>query len=216
MGLLLTSLVIAGFGLTMIKEGRSPTDLPFLFHLHAVTYLAWFLLFIFQVKLIGERNYNLHKKLGYGSILVVIAMLITGFLVASASYARGRSPIPDTTIQQFMSFPIFDLLALFIFYCLGVLNRSNARFHKHCLLIATIAIMDPGIARLSLSLGVPPLTIFLHVGLVVLVMIHDWQKSRSIHVITWLGLAYVILRIIFIFTVATTEGWASLVDSIFS
>jgi hypothetical protein len=115
-----------------------------------------------------------------------------------------------------MSLPLLDLVGLSIFYTLAVFNRSKAILHKHCMLIASIAIMDPGIARIALSLGVPPLAILFHIGLIALVMIHDKRIAGKINVITWLGLAFVVLRAVFIFTVASTEGWASLMDSIYS
>jgi hypothetical protein len=76
MGLLLIVLVIADFSSMMFKEDRSPLDLPFLFHIHGAVYIAWFLLFILQTKLISNLNYNLHKKLGYSSIATVIGMFV--------------------------------------------------------------------------------------------------------------------------------------------
>jgi hypothetical protein len=215
MGLLLTVLVIIGFGSAMIKGEKSPLDLPLLFHIHALVYMAWFLLFILQTKLISHHKYNLHKNLGYSSIFIVIAMLVTGFLMSITSYERGTSPVPGTTIEQFMSFPLLDLSGLFIFYLLGILNRSKAMTHKHCMLICSIAIMDPAIARLGMSLGVPPLILLIHIGLVALVMIYDKRSAGKIHFITWMGLAFIILRLAFIFTIGGTEAWASLMNSIY-
>ena len=215
MGMLLVVLVIAGFGSIMFKEDRSPFDLPFLFHIHAAVYISWFLLFILQTKLISNHNYNLHKKLGYSSIALVIGMLVTSFLMSATSYSRGTSPIPDTTIQQFMSLPLLDLVGLIVFYTLGVFNRSKAILHKHCMLICSIAIMDPALARFTLSLGVPPLAVLFHIGLIALVMTYDKRNAGTINVITWLGLAFVVLRSVFFFTVAGTESWASLMDAIY-
>lgn len=215
MGLLLLSLVIIGFGSVMIITGRTPDDFPIVFHLHGAAYIAWFLLFIVQAKLIGQSNYDLHKKLGYSSLAILAAMLVTGFLVAASSYARGTSPVPDTTIQNFLAFPMIDLMGLTIFYILGVLNRKNALFHKHAMLITSIAIMDPAIARIAISLGVMPLALLLHIGLIILVMLHDSKTQGRIHFITWMGLAYVVLRVVFIFTIGATEQWAALMDSMF-
>lgn len=87
--------------------------------------------------------------------------------------------------------------------------------HKHCMLICSIAIMDPAIARLGMSLGVPPLILLIHIGLVALVMIYDKRSAGKIHFITWMGLAFIILRLAFIFTIGGTEAWASLMNSIY-
>lgn len=216
MGLLLITLVIVGFGSAMFNAGKSPLELPLLFHIHALVYIAWFMLFIIQTKLISKHNYNLHKNLGYSSILLVISMLVTAFFMSAVSYSRGTSPIPNTTLEQFMSFPLLDLSGLIIFYLLGVFNRSKANIHKHCMLITSIAIMDPAIARLAMSIGAPPLAILIHIGLVVLVMLYDKRSTGKINLITWLGLAFVVLRIVFFLTIATTEEWALFMDMIYA
>jgi hypothetical protein len=214
MGLLMLVLVLTGFASAAFVRGTSPLDLPLLFHLHGIVFIAWFLLFINQARLIGNKAYVQHKKLGYASLVVVAVMLVTGVLMAAGSYQRGWSPVPDSTIQQFLAFPLLDLSGFLLFFTLGVINRGNGIFHKHCMLIASIAMLDPALARLALSIGVMPLALLLHVGLVGTVMVHDRRTVGKIHVITWAGLAFVILRLAFFFTIATSGAWASLMDGI--
>jgi hypothetical protein len=83
------------------------------------------------------------------------------------------------------------------------------------MLLAGIAILDPAVARLAIVIGVVPVALLLHVGMVVLVMVHDRRTAGAIHIITWAGLAYVFLRLVLLFTVATTPAWASMMDRIF-
>lgn len=215
MGLLLLALVIAGFGSAAVMRGSNPAELPLIYHLHGLSYLLWFSLFILQANLIGKANYALHKKLGYASMLVFASMVVSAILVTTASYERGTSPVPGTSMQQFLAFPVQDILGLMFFYTMGVLTRGKALLHKHCMLMACIAIMDPALARMSFFLGFPPLTTLLHVGLVGLVIFHDRRTAGKVHPVTWMGLAFVILRVVFIFTVAATPGWESLMDRIF-
>ena len=215
MGLLMLTLVVAGFASAASVRGTSPLELPLLFHLHGIVFMAWFLLFINQARLIGNKHYVQHKKLGYASVIVVAVMMVTGVLIATASYQRGFSPVPEVNIQQFMAFPLVDLAGLLLFFTLGVLNRGNGLFHKHCMLIASIAILDPALARLAFTIGFMPLALLLHVGLVGVVMVYDRRSAGSIHVITWAGLAIVILRLVFIFIIGASEAWASLIDGIF-
>lgn len=216
MGMLLLALLVAGFGSAAFIQGRSLMELPVIFHMHGAVFIAWYLLFINQARLIGGGNHALHKKLGYSSVAIVTLMIVTGFMVSSHSFDRGLSPIPDTTIQQFMAFPMMDLVGILIFYTLGVAKRGDALFHKHCMLIMSIAIMDPGIARLAISFGFPPLAILVHIGLVIMVMMYDRRTAGKIHMITWAGLAYVILRVVFIFTAGASEPWANLMNRMFA
>jgi hypothetical protein len=215
MGLLMLALVVAGFASAAVVRGSSPLELPTLFHVHGLVFIAWFLFFINQARLIGNHSYAQHKKLGLFSLVIVAAMLVTGTMMAGVSFQRGISPVPDTTIQQFMALPLADLFGLLLFYTLGVLNRGNGLFHKHCMLMAGISIMDPGIARIAIVIGFMPIAMLLHLGLVGIVMVHDRRTNGAIHVITWAGLAFVILRLVFIFTVGASSQWASLMDGIF-
>lgn len=215
MGILLLFLVIVGFGSAMFSSDTNPLTLPILYHIHAIFYLAWFSLFIIQARLIGFKKFARHKTLGYSSIFVIIGMLVTGIMMSAHSYVRGVSPVPDITLQNFLAFPMIDALGLVIFFSLGVLNRHNPNFHKHCMLIMSIVIMDPAIARLAMSLGFMPAALLIHIGLVVLVIWRDKRVDRRVHLITWLGLSWVILRLVFIFVVGATTGWASLMDMLF-
>ena len=215
MGILLVVLVLAGFGFTAIGREISPLDLPLLFHIHAFAYLAWFVLYIVQTSLIAKRNHNTHRRLGYLSLLVIPAMLVTGFMMSMTSYDRGISPIPDTTIQQFMVFPLMDLFGLVLFFTIAFLNRHIALTHKHAMLLMSIAIMDPAVARLSFALGFPPAALLMHIGLVIMVIAYDRKTYQKVHWVTWLGLVYVIIRPIFIFTVGASEGWANLMDGMY-
>ena len=215
MGILLLALVIAGFGSMAIMRGVSPFELPLLFHLHGIIFILWYCLFIYQTNLINKQNYALHKKLGYTSILLVLAMLVTGFLMAAGSYARGTSPVPNMTVQNFLAFPLLDLFGLVFFYSIGVLNRKIPLAHKHAMLIMSIAMMDPALARLSFFIGFPPLALLLHILLIGIVIFYDRKSMGKVHYVTWLGLTYVIVRIIFIFTAASSEAWANMMNAIF-
>lgn len=215
MGVALLLIVIAGFGSAMLVRQTTPLDFPLIFHLHAAVYLAWFTLFIVQTKLIKQQNYLIHRRLGFSSIALVVAMVVTGFLLSTISYSRGVSPVPNTTIQQFIALPLLDLTGLIIFVTLGFINRAKADTHKHCMLMASIAILDPAIARFTISLGVPPLAILLHVGLVLIVALYDKRSAAKVNIITWCGLAFVILRIAFVFTIAGSSAWASFVTAVY-
>lgn len=215
MSLLLLTLVILGFGLAALSRGSNPADMPVLYHLHGLVYITWFALFVIQTHLIGKNNRGLHKKLGYSSVVLVICMLVTGFMMTEHSYVRGVSPIPDMTIQQFLVLPVIDLLGLSLFFSFAILQRNRPLVHKHSMLLSCILIMDPAIARLSFAMGFPPAALLIHVSLVGLVIIHDRRTYGKVHPVTWLGLTWLFLRVVFIFTIGTTETWKNLMDGFF-
>ncbi len=215
MGLLLVALAIGGFTVATILRGNSPLDFPLYVHLHGFIYLSWLALFVFQANLIGQKSYRLHRRLGYLSVLIVSGMIITGVMMINFAYQRGISPIPNTTVQQFLVYPAMDLVGLLGFYLIGVINKHKAELHKHCMLIATIAIMDPALGRIAEASHIPPLGLLLHFGLVGLVMRHDRNTTGAIHIISWLGLLFVLVRVISLFTVGATEAWETMINQLF-
>lgn len=215
MGFVLLGLVIAGFGLAAIIRGQNPFDLALIFHFHGIIYLCWFVLFIVQVSLIGN-NKALHMKLGKMSLVIVTLMLVTGWLMARGSFERGISPIPGISIQQFMAFPFFDLLGLLVFYGLGLARRFDADFHKRAMLLSLIAIIDPATARIGISMGFEPFPLVASVLLVGAVIWHDRAISNRVHMITWLGFAWIFIRVAFVFGVASSNLWADVANTLFS
>lgn len=216
MGIVMLSLVLVGFGAAALVRGLNPTELPALFHIHALAYIGWFGLFIYQASLIGRSNRTLHITLGKLSLALVVTMLVTGWLMAKGSFARGVSPIPDISIQQFTAFPLFDLLGLAVFYSVALAKRSDAEFHKRAMLLALVAIMDPAMARIGMGIGFPPFPLIGSLLLIAAVMWHDRRVLHRVHLITWFGFAWVFLRLSFVFGLAATDEWAGIANVLFS
>lgn len=215
MGLLLLSLVIIGFGSSAVINNKNPFELPLLFHIHAVSYISWFVLFIYQASLINKANYNLHRRIGYSSFAVVIMMLISGYLIAAHSFAGGEGPIPIFTVEQFMLMPSLDLISISIFFSIAIYNKNNPITHKHAMLLMSIAIMDPAVARIAASVGFPPLLILLHISLVILVIVYDRKTLNKVNWVTWLCLGYVVARPVLIFTLGASDVWAHIANTIY-
>ncbi len=216
MSLLLLGLVILGFGANSFALGLSPLDMPWLFHIHGVTYLLWFILLVVQTRLIANSNRLLHKMLGLSSLVIIPMMVATAFMMSGVSYDRGISPIPDMQIQQFMALPMLDIVAIILFYAIAFLNRHTPLTHKHGMIVLSVVIMDPALTRLGIVLGFPPLGLILHLMLIGMVILHDRKTYQKIHWLSWFGLVYIIARPVFLMTVAGTEGWTNLIDGLFA
>ncbi|MDG1836468.1 MAG: hypothetical protein P8J22_13275, partial [Pseudomonadales bacterium] len=64
MGLLLTAIVISGFGASALSLPEGPASLPLLYHIHGLIFLTWFVLFTLQASLIRNQRPVLHQALG--------------------------------------------------------------------------------------------------------------------------------------------------------
>lgn len=216
LGLLTLCLVLAGFGGSALRHGKSPADLPLLFHVHATIYVGWYLFYLYQVSLISNKKRQMHKALGYTSVVLVLAMLFTGVLMMSDAWERGATPGPQISTAHLMALATTDLVALSVFYTIGVLYRHKPLMHKHAILMTGIAISPPGLARLALVIDFPPAFLLFYFGLIGLLMRHDRRATGKIHPIAWAGVVYMVLRIIFVATVSDTESWGSLMHQLFS
>ncbi len=211
MGAVMLILVILGFGSAALARGQNPLDLPLLYHLHGVIFIAWFVLFIVQASLIGRDHRSLHIALGKFSLVVVALMLVTGVLMAGDALERGVSAIPGVSIEQFVAFPISDLTGLVVFYTLAIARRADAVFHKRAMLLALVAIMDPATARCGIVWGFPPFPLVASLALIGALIWHDRRVLGRVHGLTWFGLFWIFLRPAFVFGFAATDLWIDLI-----
>ena len=86
MGLLLTAIVILGFGASALSLPEGPASLPLLYHLHGLIFLTWFVLFTLQASLIRYQRPVLHQVLGRFSLIQAVAMLLAGYLMMRSAY----------------------------------------------------------------------------------------------------------------------------------
>jgi hypothetical protein len=211
MGLLLIVLLFLGFT-PYIKHrvdtgsGFSPTLIA-----HTITHLGWYVLFAFQAWLISNKNMKLHMTLGKASIGLAIAMTITGFLMMKGSFIAGSNGGTPFTTDHFIILPFMDLVVFAVAYPLAVINRKEPLTHKHYMLMASILIMDPALARIGLTLGFIPIGLLLHFSLIAVVAGYDRKTLGAIHTATKVGFGLLVVRYAAIFLVGPTEAWASFV-----
>lgn len=97
MGLMVLALVFAGFAPSFFLRGMVKPYFPLrpmspLVIVHAIASTAWVLLFIVQGGLISARQHRWHKRLGFVSIALAVAMVVLGFMVAVQLAVRGGAP----------------------------------------------------------------------------------------------------------------------------
>jgi len=148
--LLLTVLIWAalasGFGFDMARLNRlGKLHFSILVHIHIVVYTAWIVLFTTQILLLRTKNLAVHKKLGLVSLGLIPLMVKFGFiaayLVAKRDYGTPNSDLHFICVQ-FGNVFIFTTLA-----GAGLYLRKNYVAHKRLMILATIALTEPGFSR---------------------------------------------------------------------
>ena len=188
-----------------------PTLTP-LIHLHSLLFTAWVVLFLVQVRLVAAKRIALHRRLGVGGAVLAAGMVGLGTLTAIHGAVRGVAPF-GIDPRRFLIVPLFAV-ALFALYAIaGILARRDPQAHKRFMLLATIALLPPAIARWVLLLGLGPPVVFAVAALLLVpLVVWDLRTLRRLHPVTlWAGSLLLIsgpLRL----ALSRTDAWLAIAD----
>jgi hypothetical protein len=204
---------LAGFARTYFLRpllpvlAPAPMALTPLIHVHGLLFTGWVLLLLVQVRLVAAKRITSHRRLGVAGAAMAGLMVVVGTLTALYGVVRGVAPF-GIDPRRFLIVPLFSILLFVVFVVAGVRARRDPQSHKRLMLLATIAVLPPAIARWVLLLGLGPPVVFA-VATLLLVPIVAWDlKTRQrLHPVTlWGGLLLVVsgpLRL----ALAQTDGW---------
>lgn len=175
--------VFAGFARTYYLKGVFGTPaIPELVHVHGIVMTSWFLLFLVQVGLVATRRTNIHRKVGVGGTVLAALMVTVSVATAISAARRGVSPGPPPLV--FLVIPLGDLLVFSILVAAGISLRKKLATHKRLMLMASMGILTPAIARIPLEFIATggPLVFFGLTDLVILAVVAiDTVRNRRLH-----------------------------------
>jgi FtsH-binding integral membrane protein len=212
--ILLTALL--GFARTYFLRPLLPASaqsgLTPLIHLHAILFTSWVMFFLLQVRLIAHRRVDLHRKLGIGGALLATLMTVVGVMTALHGVLRGVAPF-GMEPRRFLVVPLAAIGLFVLMTAAALVFRRDPQRHKRFMLLGTIALLPPAIARWAVLLGVGPLLILAVSMLFIVPMaVWDWRTRHRLHPVTlWGGLLLLLsgpARLAF----AQTDVWARIAD----
>ena len=214
MGWILMVLVVLGFGIVQVLTPELTSPMRLTLALHTLIFLSWFALLIIQPRLIDQRNFARHKQIGQLSIGVAIALVLIGLIVTREAYQSPGWSIAGMSPQSSVMFPFTDMVFFAVLYWLAIAKRKDANTYKRLMLFAGIIMLDPALARLFRTLGMPPQFLSaVEIGLVIAILMHDRKSLGRFHGATWFGAALVVATYPLVFGVSQTEAWTGLVTS---
>lgn len=213
MAALVGAVVFLGFARSYYLRPLMPgtASLPSLtplIHVHALLFSAWIALLVLQARLVAARRIDLHRRLGLAGVALAVLMLVVGALVALHGVVRGVSP-GGMDPRRFLAFPLFALIVFALLSFAGVRARREAQSHKRLMLLATIALLPPALARwliFSLGLG-PPVVLAISTLFVLPLVAWDLATRRRLHPATLWGGLLVIASGPLRFAIALTDAW---------
>jgi len=153
MALAMALIVFIGFAPTYYLAPWNPALQPLrpIVHLHGAFCTAWILLLVAQALLIGFRRPDIHKLLGGAGLAVAAGILITGIVVALTAQRRVHTDLTAGTMADpyvFLVYPMFAIGLFAAFAIAGLLNRRRPEVHKRLMLLATMSLTVPALARI--------------------------------------------------------------------
>ena len=140
--------VLVGFAPTFyLRPLYSTHSLPIVLYVHGTVLSCWFILTVLQGWLIRTKRYQLHRQIGI-AIAVYAALVVAMGLVADLRMASEIRTAQDG--DNFVVWGNFFSLVLFTSYVLlAVVLRKRSDAHKRLILLASISIVGPALARFT-------------------------------------------------------------------
>ncbi len=211
MAIVAALLVFAGFARTYFLKGYfgAPPLSP-LVHLHGLVFTSWILLFVGQATLVAAKRTDIHRRLGVAGGILAVLLVVVGAVTAIAAAKRGVTPPGGPPPLIFLAIPLGDLLVFTILIAAGFYFRARSEIHKRLMLVATIGILTPAIARLPFAfiLKTGPLAFFGLTDLVLVAcLLYDVAARRRVHPAFLWGGGVLLLSQPLRLVVAGTNAW---------
>ena len=215
MALAMAAAIFAGFAPTWFLRAyfQPPEALSPLRIIHGVAFTLWVALFVTQTSLVAAHRRDIHRKLGWWGAGLAVVMLVLGWTLAVQKLREGATPIPEISPAVFFSLPTAGLVAFALLVVLGILNRKRSDYHKRYLLVATIVLLAPAIARLP-HMGPPPVFFALTDIFLLALIAYDFYQRGRVHRATWIGAALLIGSQAFPMTIGMTPQWQAFANSL--
>lgn len=204
------AVIFLGFARTYyLKEFFATPPLPWLLHLHGAVMTAWMTLFIGQTTLVEKGRTDIHRRLGVAGGILAAAIIIIGPAVAIRGVRLGHHA-PGTNPLGFLVIPLGDIVVFGTLVGAALWYRHRPELHKRLMLVATLAILPPGVSRWPLHLPKTPLVFFGIPDLVLLACIaYDYMKTRHLNRAFLLGGLLLIASHSLRLMLSGTSAWLS-------
>ena len=220
LSVLLLSFLLLGFAPTLyLRAFTDPEPIPAYLHVHGVVLTSWYVWLVVQTSMVRTGRTATHRRLGVIGAVIGAAAVIAGPMATLGVVARLReagfdwdtdmSALSELGVQgvpmlNFASQVVWgNLASIAVFAGLltaAILLRRTPQAHKRLIVLASIAIVGPALARISrwpvFGGEDGPFIPVVLLGLLVAVIVHDLVTARRLHKATWIGCGVIVLATI--------------------
>jgi len=201
-----------------------------LLHLHALLFSAWTLFFLLQTTFAARRRVDRHRAWGLLGISLATAMVLVGFAVANEVLEKRLAAGFGDRARAFhiAATSLITLFGGFVFAAIVYVKRPET--HKRLMLLATVSMIPPAIARLFFAMSVgmgaglrpglgPPRTVesvlipsLIADALILAGVVYDVRTRGRIHPAYLIGGTIIVAIQLLRVPLSTTQGWYAIAD----
>jgi len=181
---------------------------------HGTVFSLWLVLLLVQTTLVARKRADIHRRLGVFGFVLASLMIILGLMMAfnAAKYGFHGPGLPPPLI--FVAVPFFDIVVFAALIAAAFYYRRKPEIHKRLIIVATISILPPALARFCLPFPIMmktlPFSAFIVADLILIgCVLYDYSKTKNLQrAWLWGGLLFVVsfpLRML----IASTTAWQS-------
>lgn len=206
-------IVFAGFAPSFYLRPPEAGPLKPLLAVHGAVFSLWLLVFLAQTALVPARKVKWHRTLGWAGLGLAAIMVVLGVMAALDSLRAG-SPVPGLDPRVFAMLPFGDIAVFAGLVGWAAAMRRRSEWHKRLMVMATISLLTPAIARLLIPVGGgAPMFLLLTALAVAAVIAFDWIAHRRPHpAYLWAGALVALGKPALLFLVAPSAPWLWLMD----
>jgi len=204
--------MFAGFAPTYYLKhvlGGAP-ELDGMRMVHGAVMTTWFALFLVQARLVAMGRTDLHRTVGTAGIVVAAAVVGMGMSLAIAAARSGASPVPGIPPLVFLIMPVAEMFMFTMLFSSAIALRRRSPWHKRLMLLATLAMLTPAVARLPFLRDGGPPAFFAFTDVIILGCIaFDTARNRRVHPAFIAGLIFIIVAQLGRLPLSQTGAWMS-------
>lgn len=140
--------VLLGFG-AFAALGISSFLSPWWVHLHALSFMAWIVIFIAQNTLAVRGAMAQHRQLGRIGALLAGWMVLLGLVLTPVTLYVQRVP-PVFTPAFFLALDWVNITCFAVLVFAALYLRRHTDWHRRLMFCATVCVIAPAIGRLQL------------------------------------------------------------------
>jgi len=236
LSLVFVAVAFGGFARTYVIPVATGTFAgPAIQHVHGILFLAWTVLLAVQTNLVARGRVERHRALGLVGISLATAMVFTAVTLVVRGMGQAEAMGNGEGARTLAVVPLTPIALFVVLFCCAVANVRRPEIHKRFIMLASIAMLPPAIARVLLiffgnggtpnfaaAVGDTDLVLkaslgaafIAYVPLIVVLAVRDWRTLGRPHRIYWIGgLAMIVVQLLRV-PLARTELWHSAMNAL--